>query len=120
MTAVASCRPSSESCRCRSPSTVSRPSRSIRATVWLTVGPLWGSASAVPGAALVEPLRDARAQRDDPLFLQLEDRPEVHLGGVDEVVHRYSSVSRQVYGGGGSGPVNRTSGPGKVPPTGTA
>src|SRR3954447_11725655 len=47
MTAVASCRPSSESCRCRSPSTVSRPSRSIRATVWLTVGPLWWSRSAM-------------------------------------------------------------------------
>ena len=45
------------------------------------------------GAALVEPFRDARPQRDDPLFLQLEDRPEVHLGRVDEVVHRYSSVS---------------------------
>src|SRR3954463_906081 len=47
MTAVASARPSSESCRCRSPSTVSSPSRSIRATVWLTVGPLWWRRSAM-------------------------------------------------------------------------
>src|SRR3712207_3818311 len=47
MTAVASWRPSSESCRCRSPSTRSRPSRSMRATVWLTVGPLWCSRSAM-------------------------------------------------------------------------
>src|SRR3712207_5816445 len=47
ITAVASCRPDSDSCRCRSPSTVSRPSRSIRATVWLTVGPLWCSRSAI-------------------------------------------------------------------------
>src|SRR3954468_17143081 len=47
MTAVASWRPWSDSCRCRSPSTVSRPSRSMRATVWLTVGPLWCSRSAI-------------------------------------------------------------------------
>src|SRR4051794_22964007 len=47
MTAVARARPSSDSCRCRSPSTRRRPSRSIRATVWLTVGPLWRSRSAI-------------------------------------------------------------------------
>src|SRR5436305_187497 len=47
MTAVASRRPSSESWRCRSPSTVSSPSRSMRLTVWLTVGPLWCSRSAI-------------------------------------------------------------------------
>jgi hypothetical protein len=38
-------------------------------------------------AALVQPLGDAGAEGDDPLLLQLEDRPEVHLRGVDEVVH---------------------------------
>ena len=38
-TRVASVRPSGLSSRCRSPSTLSRPSRSIRATVCDTVGP---------------------------------------------------------------------------------
>src|SRR3954453_1420587 len=47
ITAVARARPRSDSCRCRSPSTVSRPSRSIRATVWLTVGPLCRRRSAM-------------------------------------------------------------------------
>ncbi len=37
----------SVSTSCRSFSTISRPSRSIRATVWLTVGPLWCSRSAM-------------------------------------------------------------------------
>ena len=36
-------------------------------------------------AALAEPLGDAGAKRDDTLLLQLEDGPEVHLGGVDQV-----------------------------------
>src|SRR4051794_30536732 len=47
ITAVARVRPCSDSCRWRSPSTRSSPSRSIRATVWLTVGPLWCSRSAI-------------------------------------------------------------------------
>src|SRR5256886_880750 len=47
ITATAYARPASVSTRCRSPSTVSRPSRSIRFTVWLTVGPLWCSRSAI-------------------------------------------------------------------------
>ena len=47
MTETAAARPSSVSTRCRSFSTCSRPSRSIRATVWLTVGPLWCSRSAI-------------------------------------------------------------------------
>ncbi|OEI67498.1 hypothetical protein Cus16_2940 [Curtobacterium sp. ER1/6] len=34
-----------------------------------------------------QPLGDARAQRDDPLFLEVEDRPQVHLRGVDEIGH---------------------------------
>ena len=37
-------------------------------------------------AALVQPLGDPGAQRDDALLDQLVDRPEVHLRGVDEVV----------------------------------
>ncbi len=39
------------------------------------------------GPALVQPLGDPRTQRDDALLLQLEDRAEVHLGGVDQVAH---------------------------------
>src|SRR5690606_39177963 len=37
--------------------------------------------------ALVEALGDAGAQRDDPLLLQLENGPQVHLGGVDQLAH---------------------------------
>src|SRR5690349_13992378 len=47
MTETAVDRPSSVSTRWRSFSTVNRPSRSMRATVWLTVGPLWCSRSAM-------------------------------------------------------------------------
>src|SRR5690242_10879279 len=47
MTATACSRPAAVRWRCRSPSTVSSPSRSIRLTVWLTVGPLWCSRSAI-------------------------------------------------------------------------
>ena len=39
------------------------------------------------GPRLVQPLRDARPQRDDVLLDELVDRAEVHLGGVDEVTH---------------------------------
>jgi hypothetical protein len=35
---------------------------------------------------LAEPLRDPRPQRDDPLLLKLEHRPEVHLRRVDKPV----------------------------------
>ena len=35
----------------------------------------------------VRPLGDARPQRDDALFLELEDGAEIHLRGVDEVAH---------------------------------
>nr|AAC46161.1 putative sporulation protein [Streptomyces lavendulae subsp. lavendulae] len=47
ITRVASLRPSSVSSRCRSLATATRPSRSMRATVWLTVGPLRSSRSAI-------------------------------------------------------------------------
>src|SRR5688572_16120579 len=47
ITATAYPRPVSVSRSSRSPSTTSRPSRSMRATVWLTVGPLWCSRSAM-------------------------------------------------------------------------
>lgn len=36
--------------------------------------------------ALVETLRDPGAKRHDALFLQLEDRTEIHLRRVDEPV----------------------------------
>ena len=48
-------------------------------------------------AALVQPLGDAGAQRDDALLHELVDRAEVHLGGVDQVAHArhsYPSVAR--------------------------
>src|ERR1700735_4416776 len=47
ITRVASARPASVSASCLSPATCSRPSRSIRATVWLTVGPDWARRSAI-------------------------------------------------------------------------
>ena len=39
------------------------------------------------GAALVQPLGDPGTQRDDAFLDELVDRPEVHLGGVDQVAH---------------------------------
>src|SRR2546430_5365651 len=59
MTETAYARPVPVSCRCRSPSTVSRPSRSIRLTVWLTVGPLWWSRSAIRARSGVPPSASA-------------------------------------------------------------
>ncbi len=53
--------------------------------------PRHGLAHGRPG--LAQPLGDAGTQRDDALLLQLEDRPEVHLGGVDEIAHASRSAS---------------------------
>jgi hypothetical protein len=39
------------------------------------------------GAALLQTLRYAGAQRYDTLLLELEDGAQVHLGSVDEIVH---------------------------------
>ena len=89
-------RPSSVSSRWRSPATCSSPSRSIRATVWETVGP-----------ALVQPLGDPGAQRDDALLLQLEDGAEVHLGRVDQVAHAVPSPLLHAGLGGPRIPVAR-------------
>src|SRR5579859_4481527 len=55
MTRVASVRPSSLSESCRSPWTCTRPSRSILATVWLTVGPVCPSRSAIRARSGVTP-----------------------------------------------------------------
>ena len=38
-------------------------------------------------ATLMQALRDPGAQWNDPLLLELIDRAEVHLGGVDQVAH---------------------------------
>jgi hypothetical protein len=48
------------------------------------------------GAALVESLGDPGAQWRDTLFLELEDRAQVHLGGVDQIVHVGSSCALMV------------------------
>src|SRR2546421_673361 len=45
------------------------------------------------GAALPETLGDPGAQRGDALLLELVDRAEIHLGGVDELVHAPSPSS---------------------------
>src|SRR6266511_4633504 len=42
------------------------------------------------GTALVQPLGDAGPQRRNTLLLQLEDRAQVHLGGIDEVMFVYA------------------------------
>src|SRR5580700_2490412 len=55
MTRVASVRPTSLSESCRSPRTCTRPSRSILATVWLTVGPVCPSRSAIRARSGVTP-----------------------------------------------------------------
>ena len=39
--------------------------------------------------ALGQPLGDARAQRDDAFFLELEDRAKVHFGRIDQPVRRH-------------------------------
>ena len=76
MTRVAIARPSSVSSRWRSPST-DEQAVALHARHGLRHR----------GAGLAEALGDARAQRGDALLLELEDRAEVHLRGVDEVAH---------------------------------
>src|SRR5690349_12182279 len=49
------------------------------------------------GARLVKPLGDARTQRHDALFFELEDRLEVHLGRVDQIRHAPSTLSPGTY-----------------------
>ena len=39
------------------------------------------------GATLFQPLRDACAQRGHALFLEVVDGAQIHLGGIDQVVH---------------------------------
>jgi len=45
-----------------------------------------GDGLADGGAALAQPLRNARTQRRDTLLLELKDGAQIHLGGVDEIV----------------------------------
>src|SRR3712207_719113 len=78
------------------------------------------------GTALVQALGDPGAQRDDPLLLEFEDRPEVHLGRVDEVVHSTPPCRRRFYGQapgatGGRVPAERCRGcSGDARPAGTS
>lgn len=46
-----------------------------------------GDGLADGGTGLVQPLGDARAERDDAFLFELEDRLEVHLCRIDEVAH---------------------------------
>ena len=69
-------RPTSVSSRCRSPADDDEP---------VALHP--GHGLAHRGPALPEALGDPCAQRDDALLLEFVDRPEVHLGGIDELVH---------------------------------
>src|SRR5690606_23479817 len=41
--------------------------------------------------ALVQPLGDARTQGGHPLLLEFEDGAQIHLRGVDQVVHSLPS-----------------------------
>src|SRR5919112_1139509 len=42
---------------------------------------------------LMQPLGDPGPERDDALLLELVDRPQVHLRGVDQVAHVLSSLT---------------------------
>ncbi len=78
ITSVALARPSAVSSRfCGSPSTTTRPSRSIRPTVCETVGPEWPSRSL---------MRARRGTRCSPLRARRSS--QVHLSGVNEIGHR--------------------------------
>ena len=46
-----------------------------------------GDGLADGGATLVEALGDTRTQRHYALFLEVVDGPQVHLGGIDQIVH---------------------------------
>jgi hypothetical protein len=49
------------------------------------------------GTTLLETFGDSGAQRYDALFLKVVDRPQVHLGGIDQIVHSQPSVAFRVY-----------------------
>src|SRR5690606_1871047 len=42
------------------------------------------------GAGMPDALRNARTQRHDALFFEVENRAQVHLGGVNEIGHGIS------------------------------
>ncbi|GIE84250.1 hypothetical protein Are01nite_07300 [Actinoplanes regularis] len=70
-------------------------------------------------AALVQALGDARAQRRHAFFFEFENGPEIHLGGIDKVVHDAVLPAAMLPRGGGL-----TSAPSKcqetLPEAGTA
>ena len=47
-------------------------------------------------STLLETLGDAGLQRNHALFLEVVDRPQVHLGGIDQIVHRSPFVRARV------------------------
>src|SRR5690606_10119319 len=48
-------------------------------------------------AALVQPLRDTGTKSWDPLLLQLEDGPQIHLCRVDQIIHGLAPPRRKCY-----------------------
>ena len=46
-----------------------------------------GDGLAHRGSALLETLGDARTQRHYALFFEVVDGAQVHLGGIDQIVH---------------------------------
>ena len=76
MTCTALLRPAAVSSRCRSPDDDDE-----------AVALHAGDGLRDRGTGVTETLGDARAQRHDVLFLELEDRAQVHLRRVDEIGH---------------------------------
>src|ERR1700712_1378189 len=57
-----------------------------------------GNRLAHRGPALLETFGDSGAQRYDTLFLEVIDRPQIHLGGIDQIVHSLPSVTPSLPG----------------------
>ena len=49
------------------------------------------------GPALLETLGDPRTQRHYALFFEVVDGPQVHLGGIDKIVHKATLRHARVY-----------------------
>jgi hypothetical protein len=47
------------------------------------------------GSALVKPFGDPGTQRSHTLFLEVVDGPQVHLGGINQVVHSAPSIAAE-------------------------
>ncbi|GAA2862800.1 hypothetical protein Acy02nite_53240 [Actinoplanes cyaneus] len=53
------------------------------------------------GAALVQALGDASPKRRHAFFLEFENGPEIHLGGIDKVIHDAVLPAAMLPRGGG-------------------